>query len=184
MKYVWLSAASLWLAMSAATAAELSGTKNVLLVAEDGTARQIGTVTFEPDGQTTRFTVTMDESQFQVEFISMRNFNCIGIGSPKICHLPFGYSIRNEITADDLTDLEYNFLFVFVKAGAPSFDAWNGMYYKLKMAEDGSLTGRLLEADLSVLAVPPDKEYARPISEIDMLEASASKYVYTRIEIR
>lgn len=164
--------------------AGFNGEKKITLKASDGTSLQVGTVTLTDKGDRTGIDVKLDSNLFEVNFISMRNFECLGSSGNRVCHLPYGYSIRNEITKDDLRDLEYHLLFVFVKAGAPGFDAFNGLYYKLKSDNAGNFFGTLMEVDLNPLAVPPDEEYARPISEFEMVEAPATKFKFTNIEIR
>lgn len=179
-----IAIALLLLSVAAPVHAELSGDKKIFLVGRDGENLEIGQVKFQPEGAVSNFDITIDESKFEVYFLSMRNFRCLKTGKNKICYLPYPYKIRNQVRKDDLTDLEYQLLFILVHAGESGINAWNGIYYNMSLGKDGKITGQLMESDLNVLAVPPDKDYARPIAEIEMMKGSGPKYHFPKIEIR
>lgn len=175
--------AFLLLALGSNVQAGMSGEKDIFLEATDGNLLRIGTAVFKDRGAETGIEVRLDNSAFDVNFISMRNFNCLGNTGARICHLPFDYPIRNEISDDDLRDLEYQLLFVFIPKGAPAFNAYNGLYYKLEADGSGGLLGQLMEVDLNSLSSPPKVDFARVIPEFDMIKASDSKTKYTRMRI-
>ena len=164
--------------------ADLSGEKTVFLVQADGSEVSIGTIKFTPDDDNTKFKFTLDESKFAVYFLSMRNFNCYETSKQKVCYLPYPYKTHGQITKDDLRDLEYNLLFIRVLPDEYGINAWNGIYYKLSLLDDGTVSGQLMNADLNVLAVPPDDPYARPIVEGEMSVGNADKHQFPTLSIR
>lgn len=170
---------------SAVAAAPLpSGKKAITLVAADGMRLDIGHVTFTGDQDGAAISVVLDAPQFAEEFLSMRPFRCIAGPKESWCHLPYPYQTKARITADDLTDLEYALLFLFKPPAGYGIDAWNGLYFQLAFAPDGSIGGALHEVDLNVLAVPPMAGELRPIPRSALTPVAADSHRFARIEIR
>lgn len=170
--------------VSANTSSFLS-TATIYLIDTAGDETAIGTleVGAETDGQS-GFTVTIDNDVFSEHFLSMRPFRCLQGSDEWFCYLPYPYELRNTITPTDLSDLEYQLLFLRKTPSEFGIDAWNGLYYKLALHEDGSITGTLLEGDLNVLQSPPDDTYAKPIVLDEFIEASTDKRLYPSLVIR
>jgi hypothetical protein len=170
---------------SAAAAATLpTGKKAITLVAADGMRLDIGHVTFAGDQAGAAIAVVLDAPQFTDEFLSMRPFRCIAGTKESWCHLPYPYQTKAHVTPDDLTDLEYALLFLFKPPAGYGIDAWNGLYFQLALAPDGSIGGALHEVDLNILAVPPMAGNLRPIARAALTPVAADSHRFARIEIR
>ncbi|MEQ1718450.1 MAG: hypothetical protein ABL907_21115, partial [Hyphomicrobium sp.] len=132
---IWVAlAAGAWLAVvqpSAAGEKLPEGKKVISLMGTDGAVLNLGAVTFTPDGDGALFQVSLDAPQFQDAFLSMRPFRCLAGTKETWCHLQYPYETKGRITADDLVDLEYAFLFLTKAPGGYGIDAWNGLYFKL-----------------------------------------------------
>ena len=113
----------------------------------------------------------LDDSKFENKFLSMRPFDCLPHPQQVVCHLAYPYEIKHHITSDDLTDLEYDLLFIHKRPEEYGIDAWNGFYYEMKMTDSG-FEGELRETDLNVLAAPPKDGNLRPIKRSELHEAS------------
>lgn len=169
---------------AAVPALSLEGTKAISLVDRDGGRHEIGSVTFAPADGGTAISVSLDETRFEEKFLSMRPFRCIDGTKQTVCHLVYPYKLQNRISENDLVDLEYSLLFLHKGPTDYGIDAWNGLYYRLKRNDDGSLTGTLHETDFNVLAVPPDEGITRPIPETEIVEAEEGRHRFPKIEIR
>ena len=168
-------------------AVDLPQAAEIFLIDRQQQQVKIGDVTFaDADNaeSTTGIAVTMDYSAFNDHFLSMRPFKCIEGESEWFCHLPYPYDTRALISETDLTDLEYQLLFIRKTPTEFGIDAWNGLYYQLTLNEDGSMTGDLLEGDLNVLASPPEEPYARPIDLNEFIEAEASRRLFPGLIIK
>lgn len=161
-----------------------NGEKTITLVAHDGSRQAIGRVAFTPDGDGAKIAVTLDAPAFSEEFLSMRPFRCLSGPKQMWCHLAYPYGTRSRITASDLVDLEYQLMFIWRTPDRVGADAWNGLYFKLAMAADGSIGGDLHEADYNPLAVPPADVYARPIGHADLSRAEPGRRLFDRVEIK
>jgi PQQ-dependent catabolism-associated CXXCW motif protein len=163
-----------------------TGTKTATLVSHDGKRLEIATVTFKPTETPGHvgFSVSLDSNVFGEEFLSMRPFQCIPDADEMWCHLSYPYESNKQISATDLQDLEYAFLFLFKPPNAYGIDAWNGLYFKLDLQPDGTLAGSVHETDMNVLAVPPEKGDLRPISHGALSEVDANTHRFARIEIK
>lgn len=145
---------------------------------------KIGDVTFTDVGNDkTAVQVTMDHDQFTEHFLSMRPFRCIESQTEWFCYLIYPYDLRSIISKDDLSDLEYQLLFIRKKPSEFGIDAWNGLYYQLTVEPDGSISGTLLEGDLNSLQSPPEEKYARPIDLNEFIEASKTKRLFPTLRI-
>jgi len=132
---------------------------DIYLIDQQANELQIGQVEFEAladgDDQYT-VNVTIDSPAFSDQFLSMRPFDCIAESAEWYCYLPYPYELRQTVTRDDLTELEYQLLFIWKSPKDFGIDAWNGIYYQFSWQDDGSLFGTLLQGDLNVLAEPPE----------------------------
>ncbi len=153
-------------------AAALEGEKALKLVDGDGTATEIGTVSFGKDG---RYAIDWDLSEFGEYFLSMRPFKCLEGPEKLWCRVPYPYDIKRKVSANDLTDLEYDTLFIWKKASDYGIDMWNGVYYKFAV-EDGALVGRLHEMDMDILSAPPDDGNLRPVGAYDIEEGDPDSH--------
>jgi len=116
----------------------------------DGARIHIADLSFDGDG----YSVAMIDAAFADHFLSMRPFKCVEGPQKHWCHVPYPYEIKRSIAADDLVDLEYDFLFIWKGATEYGINMWNGVYYRL--AADGpGYVGTLHEIGLGLLAVPP-----------------------------
>lgn len=163
-----------------------SGQKAITVFTHDGNSLKLGSVTFKPtaDGASAAINVELDAPEFGNEFLSMRPFRCLSDTKEMWCHLSYPHGLRRTVTADDLTDLEYELLFIFRPMNSYGIDAWNGLYFELDYNADGTITGPVRETDLNALAVPPVEEFARPIGRGDLEEVSEATHRFSRIEIR
>lgn len=174
----------------AAVAAEATiplGTKTISLVSVSGEKLKIGTVTLKPaDGANAdqrTIDVKLDVADFTDQFLSMRPFRCLPDKKQMWCHLAYPYALENKITSNDLTDLEYQLLFIFRSPDSYGIDAWNGLYFKLSRGEDRKISGNAHEVDLNILAVPPDDPTLRPISASDLTAIEPDTHRFARVEI-
>jgi hypothetical protein len=163
MKY---TIAALFLLASPAFAELPSGERSIVL-SSSAEKIEIGTAVFEGSGDKRKISVRMKEDVLKDHFLSMRPFKCLE-GAKFYCHLPYPYEWKGEITADDLTDLEYALLFVQKEPTAYGINLWNGVYYRLTLDDAGRINGNLHEVDMDNLASPPAKGDLRPLTE-DML---------------
>jgi hypothetical protein len=172
-------------AASSLSASKLpQGERSIVLTGASGETVRIGTVTFVPDGDGARISVLIEAPEFSNEFLSMRPFRCLPGAKEMWCHLPYPYETSGRITADDLVDLEYALLFLFKQPSAFGIDAWNGLYFKLALDEQGGISGRLHETNLDVLAAPPENRRERVVKHSDLTLAEASSRRFTSIAIK
>ncbi len=145
---------------------------------------KIGEVVFTDNNNgTTAVTVNLDTDQFTEHFLSMRPFRCIEGENEWFCYLSYPYDLRSQVTGDDLTDLEYQLLFIRKTPSEFGIDAWNGLYYRLQLEADGTLTGTLLEGDLNSLQSPPTEQYAKPIDLDEFIPADPSRRLFPTLRI-
>lgn len=173
----------LGLLASASTASALEGEKTVSLVDASGERIDIATVMFEDKEGATAFSVTMAEEPFSDFFLSMRPFRCLTGPVKNWCHVPYPYENRRLLTEEDLTDLEYDLLFIWKNANDYGIDMWNGVYYKLSL--DGEeLTGSLHEMNMDILAIPPEEGNLRPVGEYDLEPGDVDSHWLPHLVIR
>jgi hypothetical protein len=143
------------LGADAALAAEpaLAGVKDIVLHMEDGKALTVGTVTFTPEGDSSRFKIDFDDTKFTQYFLSMREFKCIE-GPEILCHVPYPYPNPRVVTARDLSWLEHDLLFVYKRPADYGAKMAHGLVYSLTMTSDG-FVGRPQSIDLDEIASPP-----------------------------
>lgn len=177
-------AAAISLSGAAAGAEPLSGTKTIALVDAANAKTVIGEVVFTPDGESGRaaYEISWRESAFADHFLSMRPFECLEGPAKHWCRVPYPYEIGRSVAADDLTDLEYDLLFLWKGASEYGINMWNGVYYKLSIEEE-RLVGRLHEMDMNVLSAPPEKGDLRPVREADLEEGDPDSHWLARVVI-
>ena len=136
----------------------------------------IGTVNFTKDGDGYRYKLTLDDSKFSDQFLSMRPFKCLD-GETMICHLAYPYEKGQRISAGDMMDLEYDFLFIARSPSEYGINPYNGRYYRLRITDNG-LEGAIYAVDLDILAAPPDDGVTRPLTAdvLDELEAERERF--------
>ncbi len=156
----------------------------VLLSDNDGNAIDIGEVTFTAasDGQYA-ITVNVESDKLNNHFLSMRPFQCLDGAAEWFCYQPYPYELKQVVSETDLTDLEYQLLFIRKTPKEFGIDAWNGLYFKFSQHDDGIWRGQLLEGDLNVLQSPPEK-YSRPINLSEFIEADTALRRFTEITLQ
>lgn len=168
------------LAGSLATAApsdDLDG-RQVFLQTRLGQEIEIATLS----GSAQAYSVTLNDAVFSDHFLSMRPFRCVEGEEKTWCYVPYPYEIRRDVT-QDLTDLEYDFLFVWKGRNDYGINMWNGVYYVLTPDQDG-FVGAMHEMDMDMLAVPPAAGELRPISEHHLEEADPDSHWLPKLIIR
>ncbi len=170
------------LSISGVKAAEMTE-KTIYLIAKDGSRFPAGTISFQPKDGGETYKINWNDQKFGDFFLAMRPFKCIE-GKIMYCQLPYPFKTRKLITSTDLMDLEYDLLFIQKLKKNYGINFWNGVYFRLKRGEDGTITGKVWETDMNELAIPPDDEYGRPIGGEDLVEAGAGKHRFPAIEIK
>ena len=156
----------------------------IFLLDQAGSELEIGTVIFSAsDAPTTAISVELDSEQFVDQFLSMRPFKCLTDPAEWFCHLPYPYELSQTITPADLTELEYQLLFIWKSPTSFGIDAWNGVYYQLSWQTDGTLKGTLLQGDLNVLADPPEP-FSHPINLDEFITEDAQSRLFPSLIIR
>ena len=167
----YLARLLLVLAGPAANAADLGPELTIRLHPLEGEPVAIGRLLLTPEGEGYRFEVKLDPQRFEDQFLSMRPFQCLPHPQQVVCHLAYPYDNRRYLSAKDLTDLEYDLLFLHKSPAEYGINAWNGLYYELHMTGTG-FEGELRETDLNVLAAPPEGGDRRPIKRTELYPAS------------
>lgn len=170
-----LAAAVLALIFAAQAALALEGAKTVFLTNVEGDRIAVADINFTPADNGATYIITMREDPFADHFLSMRPFKCLEGSAKHWCHVPYPYDIRRTVSPDDLTDLEYDLLFIWKGATEYGINMWNGVYYQLEMT-DGRITGALSEIDMDTLSAPPDAGDLRPIREQDVEESDPDSH--------
>ncbi len=160
----------------------LSGEKSISLINQDGQPNRIASILFDNRSDKINYKINLDDEKFSNEFLSMRPFKCIHNNSLMVCHLVYPYDKQGFITTDDLTDLEYDLLFLHKSADEYGINAWNGLYYKLQLEQE-QITGNLHEVDLNVLAAPPEEGILRPVTSDMLHEADPAYHMYPKLVI-
>lgn len=163
---------------------EFPESAQIYLIDQNGDELQVGSVVFSSnDGDAFGVDVEMDSPDFEDQFLSMRPFRCLTGSAEWFCYLPYPYELRKTITANDLTELEYQLLFIWKSPKSFGIDAWNGVYYQLSQNPDGTLSGDLLQGDLNVLANPPEPN-SHPIDLMEFIDEGAKNRLYPSMIIR
>jgi len=169
---------------SVSIAADFPEQANIYLLDSNNKETRIGEMRFTgTDNDLTAIQVNIGTDAFTEHFLSMRPFRCIEGESEWFCYLEYPYDLRSVITANDLSDLEYQLLFIRKTPSEFGIDAWNGLYYKLSLHDDGSITGKLLEGDLNSLQSPPAEKYAKPVDLEEFIPGSKTKRLFPTLRI-
>jgi hypothetical protein len=146
--------ASLLTAISPAFAWEMAGTKTVSLHTREGPRTPLGTVTFlNVEGKTT-FKLNLEPERFKDFFLSMKEFKCVEGSNEIQCHVPYPYPNPNTVSADNLVWLEHSLLFFYKAPRDFGARLWNGLYYQMKITEQG-IVGTPQAIDLVQMGAPP-----------------------------
>jgi len=156
----------------------------ILLNNKAGDSIDIGSIQFQPaENGEYGIKVSVESDSFNDHFLSMRPFKCLDGAAEWFCHQPYLYPLNNIITEDDVTDLEYQLLFIRKTAKEFGIDAWNGLYFKLARGDDGLWHGHLLEGDLNVLQSPPPSG-VKPIDLAEFIDAETDERRFTGITLQ
>ncbi|MCY0965097.1 hypothetical protein [Parathalassolituus penaei] len=167
----------------AAYADALDGNKSVFLIDKKGEATQVGTVAFSSDGGVIHYQLKMDHhGKFKDYFLSMKEMKCLE-GPELMCHLSYPYQQPHTVSADDLSWLSHDLLFMFKQPTEFGANFWNGVYYDLTV-EDGVIKGTAQAVDLNRLASPPADLTVPPFAEADRDELEITNRWLPYLEIR
>ncbi|WP_233386509.1 hypothetical protein [Methylobacterium sp. C25] len=148
------------LAPAGASAWDMQGKKQVELRTRDGATIPIGTVTFKPDGEKTKFALALDLKDFRDHFLSMREFKCLE-GPELQCHVPYPYGNPRTVSGSDLSWLEHSLIFFFKAPADYGAKLSNGLYYAMKLTDAG-IIGTPKSVDLNDIAAPPNEPNTPP----------------------
>lgn len=140
----WIAPADAW---------DMSGQKKIILHTNDGKDIPIGTVDFTPTGDGASFKLDVDQRNFKEFFLSMRQFKCLD-GPDIQCIVPYPYRNPDRVTAQDLSWLEHALLFFYKKPNDYGAKMQNGLYYKMRITDEG-IVGLPMAIDLDRIASPP-----------------------------
>lgn len=168
--------------LQTAFSAPLIGKKTIFLIDQDNTKLNVGTIDFKPQGDLSNYKITWRDEQFSNHFLSMRPFKCLDGDTKKWCKVPYPYPIKRSVRPHDLTDLEYDLLFIWKGATEYGINMWNGVYYKLKI-EGERIIGELYEMDMDKLSAPPQKGNLRPIRDQDLEKSENSSHWLPKVII-
>ena len=152
---------------SNAWAGALDGEKRIKLVEFSGAEHVVGSVVFEPSGDASKYEVRWLDEMFEEHFLSMRPFKCFEGTTKYWCRVPYPYEIKKLVSESDLTDLEYDLMFIWKGSTEYGINMWNGVYYQLEIDEN-RIIGKLNEIDMDKLSAPPEKGNLRPVNEYDL----------------
>ena len=159
--------------------AELSGSKTAILVSNSGEKIIIGKVAFTQTAKGTQAVFTADAKVFEERFLAMRPFICLDGDKHSYCHFP--YRSPQIINDNDLTDLEYQFMFLRKPRNSVSLDPTSGLYYELKKTANG-FEGALREVDMTPIIVP-EGDMTRPIKREGLFVSDPSGHWLPRLVI-
>ncbi len=182
MKRWWslLLGFSLTLPAAALATGPLTGEKGVWLSNTVGERVRVGTVRFTAaSGNRTAFRFQLDETRFGEYFLAMRPFRCLAGPAQHLCHFPYGR--EGEVSADDLTALEYRLIFMHKKPGTLHLEPRNGLLWRLR-PEGDRLLGTLFDADLDPIIVPQG-DPRRPLTDSHLQRADEGSYWLPKLSI-
>lgn len=162
---------------------EMTGTKSIALHTRDGMTLPIGTVTFQPQGPVTHFSLHLDYGKFKDYFLSMKEFKCLEGPEEVQCHVPYPYPNPATVTPGDLRWLEHALLFLFKLPRDFGANLWNGLYYKLTLTDQG-LVGVPQAIDLNQISAPPDHPLVPPYAPADRTDIPAGSRWITSLSIQ
>ncbi|NMG75645.1 hypothetical protein [Aromatoleum diolicum] len=166
-----------------ASAWDMTGTRTVALHTRDGQAIPIGTVTFQPQGDRTGFTLHLDEKPFKDFFLSMKEFKCLEGSEEILCHVPYPYANPATVTQNDLSWLEHALLFLYKTPAEFGARLWNGLYYRMRITDEG-IVGTAESVDLNLIAAPPAEASVAPFVPAERTEIAPDSRWIGRLTIR
>lgn len=185
IRYILSLLALYWLLTSTLYAADFPEQAEIYLIASDNSETRIGSIKFSTiNEKQVDISVDMDNAVFSEHFLSMRPFRCLQGVKEWFCYLEYPYELKNVISVNDLSDLEYQLLFIKKTSSEFGINAWNGLYYKLTIQDNGEITGTLFEGDLNTLQSPPLNRYDKPVDLMEFIEADTEKRLYPKLVIR
>ena len=177
--------ASLFLLLASAAPAlawELAGTRTITLHGRNGEAIPIGTVTFQPAGPRTVFTLDIDHGRFKDFFLSMKEFKCLE-GPEVMCLVPYPYANPATVTPDDLRWLEHALLFLYKAPKDFGARLWNGLIFRMSLTDEG-IVGSVQAVDLTLIGAPPLDTTIPPFGPGDRQDINADSRWLGRLTIR
>jgi hypothetical protein len=162
-----------------AHSAELSGSKTATLISNSGEKIIIGKVNFTQTAKGTKAVFAADAKVFEERFLAMRPFICLDGEKHSYCHFP--YRSPQIISDNDLTDLEYQFMFLRKPRNAVSLDPTSGLYYELKKTANG-FEGAIREVDMTPIIVP-EGDMTRPIKREGLFVSDPSGHWLPKLVI-
>ena len=112
----------------------------------------------------------------------MRPFSCLTDPAEWFCYLPYTYELEQTVTPADLTELEYQLLFIWKSPGSFGIDAWNGVYYQLSWQEDGPCLANCYR-EISMSWHPPEP-FSHPIDLDEFIAEDAQSRLFPSLIIR
>lgn len=165
-----------------ASADPLDGKKHIFLLDNKGAEILIGSVTFKKSDSGSTYALHMEHEKFRDYFLSMKEMKCLE-GPELMCHLPYPYKQPHSVTADDLSWLSHDLLFMFKSPKEFGANFWNGVYYNMHV-DAGIIKGSAEAVDLNLLASPPDDLGVPPMNEGERDEIDSSKRWLPNLIIR
>lgn len=176
------SLATLTLLAGSATAADLSGTRKVVLANDAGERVVVGQLELAAQGDGRyRFALKMDD-KLEEYFLAMRPFRCLTGPQQRLCHFP----VEREaplIGPGDLVPLEYALMFMRTAPKSLHVNPFNGVYYRMRMTSTG-ITGELHELDMDPFITPdavPVERRQRPVRDRDLSPGDPSSHWLPRL---
>ncbi len=163
---------------------EMAGSKALTAHTRDGRAIPLGTVEFAPakDGRT-GFTLHLDHGRFKDFFLSMKEFKCLEGSEEIVCHVPYPYRNPGTVTPADLVWLEHSLLFLYKLPSDYGARLWNGLYYRLRLTDEG-LVGTPQAVDLNAISAPPADPGVPPFGPGERSDIPAGARWIERLTIR
>lgn len=156
----------------------------IVLTEADGTGITVGQIAIRAGDQGGyTYDIDWNDGKFSDQFLSMRPFKCLDGAKKQWCRVPYPYKNNGLISQDDLTDLEYDLLFIWKSQGDYGINMWNGIYYDLELTETG-LKGVMKEMDMDILSAPPEDGNLRPIGAFDLEPADPDSHWLPGLSIR
>lgn len=160
-------------------AADLAGLHTVTLHGNAGERVLLGQIAFTARESGYAFEFTPNRAAFEERFLAMRPFLCLDGAAHSLCHFP--YRSPRIIQGDDLTDLEYQFMFLQKPRAAVSLDPQNGVYYEMKRTANG-FEGTLKEVDMTPIIVL-EGDMIRPIRRENLFPVDLTRKWLPRLTI-
>lgn len=165
------------LLLATAGVAQAQSRYGVYLVSGDSRVT-IGELSIAALGHNDGYQLTLDDAAFSDHFLSMRPFKCLSTQEPMLCYTPYPYRNRRNISRNDLTDLEYDLLFMARTPKEFGINPWNGRYFQMRWQGD-VIVGDMNEVDLNILASPPEDGGLRPLVDEDLTPSEPSESKWT-----